>query len=143
MIVVLDRQTPSLRIGQLVRIHPDKKDQAARFGTIAKVFHGPRTSYHLDQTWGRDERRYFNKDLEPVIELFFAPMDETDRSQGYRVIIRNRPLRLLGMVVAEGGRWRIKPEGKSEFLPDSCRTRKRAALALIERRRRATKSPDL
>jgi hypothetical protein len=144
MILVLDRQTPSLPVGQLVRILPTTENETARISTIRKVLHRqPGRRYYMDQTWVPDEKGYSDKDLEPVIELFFHPVDESDRSRGYEVVVRNGPLRVLGVVVAESRGWRAKPEGSGGFLPSSFRTRKSAALELIQRRRRGTRSPDL
>jgi hypothetical protein len=96
----------------------------------------------MEQTWVPDRRLYFDDDLEPILELFYDPLDETDRTKGYEVTIRNGPLRLIGKVVPKGRRWHAKPVGAA-ILADTFPTRKAAVIALIERRRRLTKGPDL
>lgn len=139
MLWVLPKQEPFLKVGQLVRIlRGPKASYFAYIGQVAWNRKTRRHDYYLDWIWRYKVRdrtaRYAEKDLEPVLELFFSPVDARDRAQGCQLVVRTKfSLKTLGVIRIEGASWRARPLALKTFLPCSFRSRKEAALELIRR----------
>jgi hypothetical protein len=141
MIYVLPKIGASFKVRQLVRFTVDEKTLSAR---IAKVIRtkDKTCSYELDDAYlpRPAKRPYAESELTPILEVFFAPV-----ARGFDLIVRNgmAPVRTLGVIAKVGKRWQATPTGSKDPLAESFASKKAAAMALIDRRRRATRSPNL
>ncbi|HZZ80204.1 MAG TPA: hypothetical protein VFE62_16945 [Gemmataceae bacterium] len=139
MIVVLPKNGSALKVRQLVRLSVTGYS-GPLYAPIAKVVRtkGKACSYELEHTYlprSVERRRYAESELEPVLEIFIV---RADAARGFELIVRNSMTRTetLGTLAKVGKRWHATPANASGPLPVTFTSRMKAAMALIERRKK-------